>query len=78
MTKTQFKRKFKELLTTNNKEMLRLADHYWNSGALDKSSYDDDFVLPKIVMTACCERMVHQWMPFSSEYRDIVANLKHF
>ena len=57
------------------KESKRLLD----SGAIDKDKFvDDEFALPKIVLTVVLESLADQYRPRHDEYKEDVENLKHF
>jgi len=52
MTKTQLKKKFNELKKENNKMIDKKFEKALTCGALDISSYENDYRLAKILMTA--------------------------
>lgn len=63
-----------DLMEAIRKEVMRL----YECGGVDTSSYEDDYILPKICLTAAIEKQVHQYMPLSRDYKKEVANLRHF
>ena len=79
MTKTQFRKKFNELKKTSNKRMTELAEKALASGAINLESWEDDYRLPKVVMTAVCSSLEWDWSPTSNkELEAEVKNLKCF
>jgi len=78
MTKTQLRKKFKELQRNNNKSMMELFERALKSGALELSNYDDNYILPKIIIHAILLGMVDQWRPLIPEFLRESKNLSHF
>jgi len=78
MTKAQFREKFADLLQQTNNRITERAEHLLASGAISLSDYEDDYLLPKIILTACLEDAVFQWRPYNPKYRAEVKNLSHF
>lgn len=78
MTKTQFKKKIasmkKDIGKYIDKETLRLFD----SGAINKNSYEDDYVLPKIILTTTLKNLSFQYFPLTSEGKKEALNLERF
>jgi hypothetical protein len=78
MTKLQYLRKCKELKKGVNvlidKEILKLL----NSGAFDLKDYQNDFLLPKAVITAIAEEIKHQFRPLNDDGKKLVKNLEYF
>lgn len=54
------------------------AKELYHSGGIDPEKYEDNFLLPKIILTATLKDQVWQYMPFSPEAKKIVKNLEHF
>ena len=77
MTEAQFRRKVKELMRENNKEIENLIEKAL-SGALDLRSYEDNYIAPKIFMSAVCSEMAHQWAPYKKNDIKAVRNLELF
>lgn len=78
MTANQLRKKVKELQRENNKATLKRVEKIITSGAIDLDSWEDDFRLPKICMSAICKEMSNQWMPFGDSDKKEVENLGHF
>jgi hypothetical protein len=78
MTKTQYLKKCKEL----KKEACKLIDNRiekaLKSGAIDLFEYGDDYILPKIVMSAIGHEMEFQFKPHSREDINTLEKLKLF
>jgi len=78
MTKTQFMRKVRQLIKSNNEEILKEALKFQDCGAVNFEDYDNNFALPKIFMSAVCNHLAWQWRPLTAEHKKTVDNLKHF
>ena len=55
MTKTQYMKKVRELARTTEQDIINECWRLLNSGALDLTKYENDYSLPKTVMTVACE-----------------------
>ena len=53
---------FNELKKTSNKRMTELAEKALASGAINLESWEDDYRLPKVVMTAVCSSLEWDWL----------------
>ena len=65
MTKTQFTKRLKEM-TRNTKhlteeECMRL----FKSGAINTGDYEDNYLLPKIILTAALENIARRFHPLN-------------
>lgn len=81
MTKKEFRKKIKELLKADGgllREIEIKALTLFESGGVNTPVYSNDFELPKIILTACCEYFAHEYMPFSKEGKKVVKNLSRF
>ena len=78
MTKAQVRKKFRTLQKENRKRENDLLEKALTCGSLDVESYDDKFVLPKIIMHVVCHAMADDWAPFTKEQDEEVENLKCF
>ena len=78
MTKTQFKKKIasmkRDISKCINEETVRLFE----SGAVDTAAYEDDFMLPKIVMTVALKNLSFQYLPLTPEGKRESLNLERF
>jgi len=78
MTEKQFIKKVKESLKENRcyieKESLRL----FRSGGVDIQRYENNFMLPKIVLTVAYKNLSFQYLPLNKDGEKEVKNLEHF
>lgn len=78
MTEKQFKDKTDELLKEVEpylkKEVLRL----FKSGAIDSNDYEDNFLLPKIILGVALANLREEYMFSSKIQNKIVKNLRCF
>jgi hypothetical protein len=77
-TKNQFLEKMEELLNSARANMRINAEKAFNSGALNPEAFEDNYILPKIVLVACLENEADQWRPQDKKHRREIANLRHF
>ena len=77
-SKSQFQTKVDSMLPELMEAIRREATRLFESGAVDKESHEDDFFLPKVVLTVAIENQVHQYMPLSPDGKAEVKNLRHF
>lgn len=61
MTKKQVEQKTRKLIRESAKSMRANIKRVLQSGAIDISSYDDDFLLPKIIFQALLKEEQHQY-----------------
>lgn len=78
MTKPQLKAKIKQLIKQGKPEFDRMIDKAISSQAIDPASYDDNFLLAKIVLSAVYGEMEYQYKPLNKEDQKTVTNLKIF
>jgi len=78
MTKKEFRKKFNEEVRENNKLIRRLREQALSCGAFDITSYENNYRLPKIVITAILTECARQWKPFDDSAKKEVKNLEHF
>jgi hypothetical protein len=78
MTKRQVLIKVKKCIREDNKYLYSKIESYLKSGALDLTTYADDFELPGIVMYAALQELTVQRRPHMSTSRNTAANLSHF
>jgi len=74
MTKERLRGKFNKLIRENNKMMTEKFEKLLKSGAIDFAAWDDDFVLPKLIMTAMGKEMINQWRPFDKRWSKEIEN----
>ena len=78
MNKADFMAKIKEMLPDLNEAILKEAGKLYSCGGVDTGSFDNDYVLPKIVLTVALENQAFQYMPFHPDYKKEVKNLRKF
>ena len=78
MTKEQLKQKYDELCQSAQETLFYKLEVAVASGAIDLGSYDDNYVLPKIVLTAALKSIMSNWQPLSAEWADEAKNLELF
>jgi len=75
MTEAQFQKRMKELIKENSRSIEKRIAKALSSGCFDLSDHEDNFLLPKAVMTAVCKEMTSQWEPFSADYKILAKNI---
>lgn len=80
MTHTQAMRKIRSMLPEVREQIIIEAERLLKSGGVDLESYDDNFVLPKIVLVAAMHKASRQWSPLSWDKasQKTLKNLSHF
>lgn len=78
MTKEQIRQKIDELLTTNTVEIRKRIEKVLASSCLSLECWEDDYRLPKILMSAVCEEMAFQWYPLNDQDKEELQNIRHF
>ena len=81
LTKEKVKERVFEMLKDSMKDgeiVDKKIDSILMSGAIDVSSHDDNYFLPKIVLASILKELAYQFSPISPEGKDILNNLKHF
>lgn len=78
MTKTQFRRKTKSLKKEVNKLIDQRIEKVIQSGAIDFSKYENNYLLAKIFMSAMGSEIEFQFKPHNKEDIKERNNLKHF
>lgn len=78
MTRTQYRKKCKQL----KKNAMQLIDtgieKALKSGSIDLADYEDNYILPKIVLSAIGHEIAYQFAPHSKEDKKAVENLRLF
>ena len=67
ITKRQLKTKTKELIKNSSKSMVENIDKAMASGAIDLNSYEDNYILPKILLCALLKEELHQYKPLGDD-----------
>lgn len=56
MTLNQFKKVTKQVLKSINEDLLRDAERLYKSGMIDTANYENNAILPKLVLRAAMDR----------------------
>ena len=79
MTEEQFKEKITEMANNSKSYLETEAIRLFHSGAVDARDYEDDYLLPKLILSVALENEAREYRPFSvRDHRKELANLKHF
>ena len=78
MTKAQLRKKIKELIRKGKPEVDRMLEKAINSGAIDIEGAEDNYLLPKIILSALYSELAWQYEPLTKEGKAEVKNLKRF
>lgn len=78
MTKQQAIKKFKEMLPELKEAMIKDCEKLLDCGGVNLPDYEDNYLLPKILMTAILERQIWQYRPHTKEAKEVSKNLLHF
>jgi len=77
-TKESVMGKIEELLPELNQMILERAKQVLDSGALDVESYKDNYLLPKIILSAMGSKIKWQYDPVLTKDKKTRNNLLHF
>ena len=78
MEKAKFREKVDAMMPDLIDGIRKECDKLYDSGGVDTGAYENDYLLPKIILTVAIENQVHQYMPLSPEGKKEVKNLRHF
>lgn len=67
MTKKQLRKKMNELIRENNKMIKEKLEKLLKSGAIDLPFYEDNYLLPKLIMCAMAKETAFQFKPLSNQ-----------
>ena len=70
--------KIKEMLPDVTNGIIKRSENILSSGALNLEAYEDNYVLPKIIMTACLHDIAEAYEPFNKADAKTVRNLRNF
>ena len=70
--------KVQELIAINNDDMMIQVDKILKSGAINLDDFDNNYFLPKIILSALLLSAHNQYLPLSSEGRAEVRNINKF
>jgi len=77
-TKKQALTRLKKMMKQANQYMTKEAERLLNSGAIDMRKYEDNYILPKVLLSAVLYNTAQQYLPFDKEAKKELENLKKF
>lgn len=78
MKQTQFKKKLKELTKEIRKKVEKESLRLFNSGGVDVTKYEDNYLLPKIILSVALKNEAWQCAPLDAYNRREAKNLENF
>ena len=78
MNKSEFKCKVDSMIPDLTEAIRKECDRLFDCGAIDTGQYEDNYSLPKIIITVAIENQIHKYSPFTDAAKKEVKNLKHF
>ena len=78
MKKQDFLNKVQSMLPDLNEMIMERAVKAFDSGAVDTESFEDNFILPKIFMSAMGEEIKFQYKPHDKKNIKVRDNLSLF
>ncbi len=78
MEKAYFKEKIDAMMPDLIEGIRKECDRLYDCGGIDTSSYDNDYRLPKTILSVAIENQVRQYMPLENIGKRAMANLRHF
>jgi hypothetical protein len=77
-TKYETLKRIKEMLPDIMTGVVKQSEHLLDSGAVDIDDYNDDYLLPKIILAACLYDLAHSYKPYNKDDIKTVNNLRNF
>ena len=77
-TKDQCLEKLAEMADQVKGHIMEKAAQLLKSGAINLPDFENDYQLPKILLTASLEHEADQWRPFDKAMRRVVKKLGRF
>ena len=78
MKKAECLTKIREMLKDVRGSAIAKADHLLKSGAINLDSYENNYLLPKIILTVVLEDIAGAYAPLTRKSKADVRNLRHF
>ena len=78
ITKTQFKKKIKQLIYESVEVIRDNAINLYECGGVDPEDFSNDFELPKIILHVVLQNRADDCTPLTKEGKATANNLKHF
>lgn len=76
--KREHKKKINELIKTFNEGLSAEVERLYNSGGIDPADYEDDYILPKIILTAALYHRKDDFRPLYEPHTSAFKNLLNF
>jgi len=65
-------------MNKSHEEVIHKAYNLLRSGGVDLDNYNDDYLLPKIILYVALKQTADQWMPLDKDSLKVAENLEHF
>jgi len=78
MTEQMFLDNLQEMLPDLQEFIIEKAKTVFSSGAVDTESYEDNYLLPKIFLSAIGKEIENQYLPHSNKDIKVKNNLSYF
>ena len=78
MTEEQFKVKIEEMANNSKPYLEKEALRLFHSGVVNVEGFEDDYVLPKLILSVALENAVWQYRPFPQKHYKELAKLRLF
>lgn len=78
MDKALFKEKVDSMMPDLTEGIRRECDRLYESGAVDTGAFEDNYLLPKVILTVAIENQVRQYNGATSQLKKEIRNLRHF
>lgn len=78
MTKIQAIKKYKMMKKDLHKGIDKEIERLLNSGGIDHKKFENNFRLPKILLSVALQNQVHQYSPLTKEDQKEQKNLSYF
>ena len=78
MTEEKFFEKLNEMLPDVQRVILQKAKKVFSSGAVDTESYEDNYLLPKIFLSAMGKEIEFLYLPTTNKDIKVKNNLSYF
>ena len=78
MTKNDFNNRIKEMLVDCQEYLLKDCNRLFESGGIDPEEFENDYILPKIILAVALKNLSYQYYPLHKEGKAQAKNLEHF
>lgn len=78
MDKAEFDAKIYEMIGRVPEALKLECDRLWRSGGVDTTRFENDYRLPKVILTVALETLAYKYMPMSELDKKDIKNLRHF